>query len=77
MLTYMLIQEIVHVIGCDRGKMSPKTLTLDPCRPPEQLLLAPEVATAVELLPARATACGAFVRAAVNLLNLRNFIWGW
>ena len=52
MLTYMLIQEIVHVIGCDRGKMSPKTLTLELRRPPEELLLAPEVAPAVELFPA-------------------------
>ena len=43
-------------------------------RRPEQLLLAPDVATAVELLPARATACCAFVRATVNLLNLI-FIW--
>ena len=55
MLTYMLVQEIVRVIRCDRGKMSPKTLTLELCRPPEELLLAPEVAPAIELFPARST----------------------
>ena len=55
MLTYMLVQEIVRVIGCDRGKMSPKTLTLELRRPPEELLLAPEVAPAIELFPARST----------------------
>ena len=42
--SYMCVQEVMSITGCDRGKMTPHSSAFQLSCPPKQLLLAPEVA---------------------------------
>ena len=51
--SYVHVQEVMSIIGCDRGKMTSHVPALLLSYSPEQLLLAPEVALTILLLPAK------------------------
>ena len=71
----MHVQVVMSIIGCDRGKMSSHVpaILLSFC--PEHLLLAPEVAVAIPLLPAGAAVPCASTSLATFLFAVKARLW--
>ena len=74
-LPYIEVQEIVNIFWCNRGQVSIKLPALHLSCSPEEFLLAPEVATAIEFLPTRITNLWTFIGVAVVLWKCWELLW--